>query len=206
MAKKQKIYIGKITKGKRKGKTGFVKFKDYVKQNIDEISPENLNKKEFETYRKIIFARKQAEDRIRIDGRFIPKQAEARIKLYLKRNNNAPLTKENIKDAAKVRLQLTLRGNEISDIIDNHKGLILLNGIAMTKAQAQTKFDKLNRMNLREWSQRIDINEDSIYFIIYDSSYLVENKELNISTLVSDQTRVIFSIKRDKNNDKKTGI
>jgi len=193
MAKKQKIYIGKITKGKRKGKTGFVKFKDYVKQNIDEISPESLNKKEFETYRKIIFARKQAEDRIRIDGKFISKQAESRIKLYLKRNNNAPLTKENIKDAAKVRLQLTLRGNEINDIIQNHRGLILLNGIAMTKPEAQTEYDKLNRMNIREWADIINRNEDAIYFIIYDSWYLIETKELNISTVVSDVTRVIIS-------------
>ena len=193
MAKKQKIYIGKITKGKRKGKTGFVKFKDYVKQNIDEISPESLNKKEFETYRKIIFARKQAEDRIRIDGKFISKQAESRINLYLKRNNNAPLTKENIKDAAKVRLQLTLRGNEINDIIQNHRGLILLNGIAMTKPEAQTEYDKLNRMNIREWADIINRNEDAIYFIIYDSWYLIETKELNISTVVSDVTRVIIS-------------
>jgi len=193
MAKKQKIYIGKITKGKRKGKTGFVKFKDYVKQNIDDISPESLNKKEFETYRKIIFARKQAEDRIRIDGKFISKQAEGRIKLYLKRNNNAPLTKENIKDAAKVRLQLTLRGNEINDIIQNHRGLILLNGVAMTKAEAQTEYDKLNRMNIREWSDIINRNEDAIYFIIYDSWYLIETKELNISTVVTDVTRVIIS-------------
>jgi hypothetical protein len=193
MAKKQKIYIGKITKGKRKGKTGFVKFKDYVKQNIDDISPESLNKKEFETYRKIIFARKQAQDRIRIDGKFISKQAEGRIKLYLKRNNNAPLTKENIKDAAKVRLQLTLRGNEINDIIQNHRGLILLNGIAMTKPEAQTEYDKLNRMNIREWADIINRNEDAIYFIIYDSWYLIETKELNISTVVTDVTRVIIS-------------
>jgi len=193
MAKKQKIYIGKITKGKRKGKTGFVKFKDYVKQNIDDISPESLNKKEFETYRKIIFARKQSEDRIRIDGKFISKQAEGRIKLYLKRNNNAPLTKENIKDAAKVRLQLTLRGNEINDIIQNHRGLILLNGIAMTKPEAQTEYDKLNRMNIREWADIINRNEDAIYFIIYDSWYLIETKELNISTVVTDVTRVIIS-------------
>jgi len=193
MAKKQKIYIGKITKGKRKGKTGFVKFKDYVKQNIDDISPESLNKKELETYRKIIFAQKQSKDRIRIDGKFISKQAESRIKLYLKRNNNAPLTKENIKDAAKVRLQLTLRGNEINDIIQNHRGLILLNGTAMTKPEAQTEYDKLNRMNIREWADIINRNEDAIYFIIYDSWYLIETKELNISTMVTDVTRVIIS-------------
>lgn len=193
MAKKQKIYIGKITKGKRKGKTGFVKFKDYVKQNIDDISPESLNKKEFETYRKIIFARKQAEDRIRIDGKFISKQAEGRIKLYLKRNNNTPLTKDNILDALKDRLYLTLRGNEINDIIENHKGLILLNGIAMTKPEAQTEYDKLNRMNIREWADIIKREADAIYFIIYDSWYLGETKELNIITKVTDVTRVIIS-------------
>jgi len=190
-----KRYRGKITKGKRKGKQGFITQKEFIKQNIDSITFDvaELNKKELQTYKKIIAAKKQAAKRIRIDGKFIPKQLEKRIKTYLKNNNNAPLTKENILDATKDRLYLTLRGNEINDIIDNHKGLILINGIAMTKAEAQTEYDKLNRMNIREWADIIEREADAIYFIIYDSWYLGETKELNIITKVTDVTRVIIS-------------
>jgi ribosomal protein S6/RNase P/RNase MRP subunit p29 len=192
MAKKQKIYIGKITKGKRKGKTGFVSFKDYVKQNIEDISPESLNKKELATYKKIVAGKQQAGKRLRIDGKFIPKEAEKRIKRYLENEGLEP-TKENILEGANIRLFLTLRGNEINDIIEKHKGTVLINGVAMTKAEAQVEYDKLNRMNIREWADIIGRDEDAIYFIVYNSAYKQSTKELTIYTNVIDEGRVIVS-------------
>ena len=205
MAKKQKIYIGKITKGKRKGKTGFVAFKDYVRQNIEDISPENLNKKELATYKKIVAGKQQAEKRVRIGGKFIPKDAEKRIKRFLEKSDLPP-TKENILEGAKLRLFLTMRGNEINDIIENHKGTVLINGLAMTKPEAQVEYDKLNRMNIREWSQRLGIDEEKIFFIIYDTAYKQDTKEFYIFTKVSDQTRVISSPPLTQIENEKTNL
>ena len=63
----------------------------------------------------------------------------------------------------------------------------------MTKAEAQTEYDKLNRMNIREWADIIGRDEDAIYFIVYNSAYKQSTKELTIYTNVIDEGRVIVS-------------
>jgi hypothetical protein len=185
MAKK---YIGKITKGKYKGRTGFVSQRDYIKQNKENfLSGEILANKE-ET--KILKQITKNEGRLRYKGKFINKEAETRIRKFLKK---VPLTKENIENAFEKELFFTFRSNEISDVLNDHKGPIKLNGEPFELPEAVIEFDTLNAENFEEWSEELDIDKSAIFFIVYDATYNPETKTLDIDTMVNDETRVVTS-------------
>lgn len=197
----QKKYIGKITKGKYKGRTGFVSQRDYIKQNKESfLSGEILANKE-ET--KILKQITKNEGRLRYKGKFITKEAETRIKKFLKK---LPLTKENIENAFDKALFFTFRSNEIADVLNEHKGPILLNGEPFELAEAIIEFDTLNAENFEEWSEELDIDKSAIFFIVYDATYTPETKVLDIDTMVNDESRVITSdpeIKKKRAEEKK---
>ena len=185
MAKK---YIGKITKGKYKGRTGFVSQRDYIKQNKESfLSGEIFPTKEEE---KILKQITKNEGRLRYKGKFITKEAETRILKFLKK---LPPTKENIENAFEKSLFFTFRSNEISDILNEHKGPILLNGEHFELAEAIIEFDTLNAENFEEWSEELGIDKSAIFFIVYDATYTPETKALDIDTMVNDESRVVTS-------------
>ena len=185
MAKK---YIGKITKGKYKGRTGFVSQRDYIKQNKENfLSGEILANKE-ET--KILKQITKNEGRLRYKGKFITKEAETRILKFLKK---LPPTKENIENAFEKSLFFTFRSNEIADVLNDHKGPILLNGEPFELAEAIIEFDTLNAENFEEWSEELGIDKSAIFFIVYDATYTPETKALDIDTMVNDESRVVTS-------------
>jgi hypothetical protein len=191
----QKKYIGKITKGKYKGRTGFVSQKDWIKQNRDNINFDEaeLNKEETKVFKQILKNEKiseKAKGRIRYKGKFITKEAETRIKKFLKK---LPLTKENIENAFEKELFFTFRSNEISDILNDHKGPIKLNGELFELPEAIIEFDTLNAENFEEWSEELDIDKSAIFFIVYDATYNPETKVLDIDTMVNDESRVVTS-------------
>ena len=192
MAKK---YIGKITKGKYKGRTGFVSQKDWIKQNRDNINFDEaeLNKEETKVFKQILKNEKiseKAKGRLRYKGKFINKEAETRIRKFLKK---VPLTKENIENAFEKELFFTFRSNEISDVLNDHKGPIKLNGEPFELPEAIIEFDTLNAENFEEWSEELDIDKSAIFFIVYDATYNPETKTLDIDTMVNDETRVVTS-------------
>jgi hypothetical protein len=183
-----KKYIGKITKGKYKGRTGFVSQRDYIKQNREKfLSGEIFPNKEEE---KILKQISKNEGRLRYKGKFINKEAEARIKKFLKK---LPPTKENIENAFEKALFFTFRSNEIADVLNEHKGPILLNGEVFELPDAIIEFDTLNKENFREWADELEIDESAIFFIVYDATYTPETKELDIDTMVNDESRVVTS-------------
>lgn len=190
-----KRYIGKITKGKYKGRSGFVSQRDYIKQNKEkilsgELFPTASELKVFKQLEKNEKISIKAKGRLRYKGKFLNKFAENRIRKFLKK---VPLTQENINNAYEKALFFTFRSNEVADMINNHKGLVLLNGEAFQKAEAITEFDILNQENFREWADELEIDTAAIYFIVYDATYTPETKELDIDTMVNDADRVITS-------------
>jgi hypothetical protein len=184
----QKKYIGKITKGRYKGRTGFVSQRDFIKQNKEKfLSGEIFPNKDEE---KILKQITKNEGRLRYKGKFIDKEAETRIRKFLKK---LPLTKENIENAYKKELFFTFRSNEIADILNQHKGPILLNQETFNLPEAIIEFDTLNGENFEEWSEELNIDKGAIFFIIYDATYNPETKTLDIDTMVNDETRVVTS-------------
>jgi hypothetical protein len=169
--------------------------KDWIKQNRDNINFDEaeLNKEETKVFKQILKNEKiseKAKGRLRYKGKFINKEAETRIRKFLKK---VPLTKENIENAFEKELFFTFRSNEISDVLNDHKGPIKLNGEPFELPEAIIEFDTLNAENFEEWSEELDIDKSAIFFIVYDATYNPETKTLDIDTMVNDETRVVTS-------------
>ena len=184
----KKVYRQKLLK---------VSIKAGPDSSVKEISSNKTKKKSFpvkifpnKEEEKILKQIDKNEGRLRYKGKFINKEAETRIRKFLKK---VPLTKENIENAFEKELFFTFRSNEISDVLNDHKGPILLNGDIFELPEAIIEFDTLNKENFREWSDELDIDEASIFFIVYDATYNPETKQLDIDTMVNDESRVVTS-------------
>jgi hypothetical protein len=192
-----KRYRGKITKGKRKGKQGFVTLKEYLKQNIikPDFNERSLNAAELKEYNKILKNQKislKAKQRPRIKGKFLNKEQTKYVKKKLKEFGKE-FTQENVNFYLNNEIYFAFQSLYITDVINEHKGIVKINGVEMSKSDAIIEFDKLNRENYREWSDTLGINQDKIFFIVYDAFYTPATQILNIDTMVNDQTRIITS-------------
>jgi hypothetical protein len=201
-----KRYRGIITKGKRKGKQGFITQREFIKQNINSITFDTaeLNESESKIYKQILKNEKisaKAKERFRFKGKFLNKEAQKFIKKQLDVLGK-PYTQENIDLVMNDEIFFTFRSLEISDVLMNHKGPIQLNGEEFSLEEAIVEFDILNQENYREWADKLDIDEGAIFFIIYDATYKPITKVLNIDTMVNDETRVITSDPKTKANRK----
>jgi hypothetical protein len=195
----QKRYRGIITKGKRKGKQGFVTQREFIKQNINSITfdPAELNESEQKIYKQILKNEKisaKAKARPRIKGKFLNKEQTKYIKKTLKETGK-DFNQQNIDELLNNELFFTFQSLNITDIINDHNGIIKINGKEFSKSDAIIEFDTLNRENYREWADTLKISQSEIWFIIYDAYYTPLTKILNIDTMVNDQTRIIFNSK-----------
>lgn len=189
MAKK-KIYIGKITKGKRKGKTGFVTQKDWLKQNNENILSGEIRLTESES--KVFKRVQKSGSRLRYKGRFLNKEQQKYI-LKTLGDLGEEVNQTNINFWFEKELFFTIRSFEMSDALSNHKGIIQLNKIPFELSEAILEFDKLNAENYQEWSDILEIDKSAIFFIIYDALYTPINKTLNIITMIKDESRIVTS-------------
>jgi hypothetical protein len=192
-----KRYRGKITKGKRKGKQGFVTLREWIKQNIvkADFNESSLNAGELKEYNKILKNQKislKAKQRVRIKGRFLDKEQNKFLRKTLK-DLGKEFNQKNVDEYYKNEIFFTFQSWFISDVINDHKGSIQLNGKEFNKTDAIIEFDILNKENYREWSDFLDIDEAAIIFIIYDATYNPFTKVLNIDTMVNDESRVVTS-------------
>jgi hypothetical protein len=195
----QKRYRGKITKGKRKGKQGFITQREYIKQNINNINfdPAELNESERKIYKQILKNEKisaKAKQRIRIKGKFLNREQTKYLKKVLK-DLGKEFTQENVDLYINNEIFFTFQSLNITDVINDHNGIIKINGKEFSKSDAIIEFDTLNRENYREWADTLKISQSEIWFIIYDAYYTPLTKVLNIDTMVNDQTRIIFNSK-----------
>jgi hypothetical protein len=195
----QKRYRGKITKGKRKGKQGFITQREFIKQNINNITfdPAELTESEQKVYKQILKNEKisaKAKQRPRIKGKFLNKEQTKYIKKTLKETGK-DFNQQNIDELLNNELFFTFQSLNITDVINDHNGIIKINGKEFSKSDAIIEFDTLNRENYREWADTLKINQSEIWFIIYDAYYTPLTKVLNIDTMVNDQTRIIFNSK-----------
>jgi hypothetical protein len=193
----QKRYRGKITKGKRKGKQGFITQREYIKQNINNINfdPAELNESESKIYKQILKNEKisaKAKQRPRIKGKFLNKEQTKYLKKVFK-DTGKEFTQENVNLYLNNEIYFAFQSLYITDVINDHKGIVKINGKELSKSDAIIEFDKLNRENYREWSDTLGINQDKIFFIVYDAYYTPATQILNIDTMVNDQTRIITS-------------
>jgi len=192
-----KRYRGKITKGKRKGKQGFISQREFIKQNIDSITfdPAELNESETKEYKRLLKNQKisaKAKERPRIKGRFLDREQSKYIKKTLKETGKE-FTQKNVDELVKNDLFFTFQSWFVTDIINDHKGIVQINGIEFSKSDAIINFDVLNRENYREWAEFLDITQTAIIFIVYDATYNPLTKILNIDTMIKDETRVVTS-------------
>ena len=195
----QKRYRGKITKGKRKGKQGFITQREWIKQNINNINFDaaELNESESKIYKQIVKNQKislKAKQRPRIKGKFLNKEQTKYIKKTLKETGK-DFNQQNIDELLNNELFFTFQSLNITDVINDHNGIIKINGKEFSKSDAIIEFDTLNRENYREWADTLKISQSEIWFIIYDAYYTPLTKVLNIDTMVNDQTRIIFNSK-----------
>jgi hypothetical protein len=193
----QKRYRGKITKGKRKGKQGFISQKEFIKQNINNITfdPAELTESEQKVYKQILKNEKisaKAKQRPRIKGKFLNKEQTKYIKKTLKETGKE-FNQQNVDELIKNDLFFTFQSWFISDVINDHNGIVQINGIEFSKSDAIIEFDTLNRENYREWAEFLEIAPTAIIFIVYDATYNPLTKILNIDTMIRDQTRVVTS-------------
>jgi hypothetical protein len=192
-----KRYRGTITKGKRKGKQGFVTLKDYIKQNVNNITfdPGELNPVELKEYKKLLKNKKiseKAKSRFRYKGRFLNKEQTKLIKKALDELGK-PYTQENINEWYELEIFFTFRSIEVNNLLTDHKGPIQINGEEFNLEESIVEFDLLNAENYREWADQLDIDQGAIFFIVYDATYKPSTKILNIDTMVNDETRVVTS-------------
>lgn len=193
----QKRYRGIITKGKRKGKQGFVTQREFIKQNIikPDFDESSLNAAELKEYNKILKNQKislKAKARPRIKGKFLNKEQTKYLKKTFK-DLGQEFTQENVNLYLNNEIYFAFQSLYITDVINDHKGIVKINGVEMSKSDAIIEFDKLNRENYREWADKMGINQDKIFFIVYDAYYTPATQILNIDTMVNDQTRIITS-------------
>lgn len=192
-----KRYRGKITKGKRKGKQGFVTLREYLKQNIikPDFNESSLNTAELKEYNKILKNQKislKAKQRIRIKGRFLDKEQNKFLKKTLK-DLGKEFNQKNVDEYYKNEIFFTFQSWFVTDVINDHKGQVQINGKEFSKSDAIIEFDILNKENYREWADFLDIDEAAIIFIIYDATYNPATQFLNIDTMVNDESRVVTS-------------
>jgi hypothetical protein len=192
-----KRYRGKITKGKRKGKQGFVTLREYLKQNIikPDFNESSLNAGELKEYNKILKNQKislKAKQRVRIKGRFLDKEQNKFLRKTLK-DLGKEFNQKNVDEYYKNEIFFTFQSWFVSDVINDHKGPVQLNGKEFSKTDAIIEFDILNKENYREWSDFLNIDEAAIIFIIYDATYNPATQVLNIDTMVNDESRVVTS-------------
>lgn len=192
----QKRYRGKLTKGKRKGKQGFITQKEWLKQNITkpDFDEKSLTADEIKEYNKILKNQKislKAKARPRIKGRFLNKEQTKYLKKIFK-NTGKAFTQENVDEYLNNEISTTFQSLYVSDLINDHKGVVKLNGVEMSKDDAIIEFDVLNRENYREWADTLNIEISKIWFIIYDATYKPATQVLNIDTMVNDESRVIY--------------
>lgn len=194
-----KRYRGKITKGKRKGKQGFITQREWIKQNIikPDFNESSLNTAELKEYNKILKNQKislKAKLRPRIKGKFLNKEQTKFLKKKLKEFGKE-FTQENVNFYVNYEIFFTFQSLHGTDLINNHNGEITINKKEFSKSDAIIEFDALNRENYKEWADTLEISKSEIWFIIYDAYYTPFTKVLNIDTMVNDQTRIIFNSK-----------
>lgn len=192
-----KRYRGSITKGKRKGKQGFVTQKEFIKQSIvkPDFDEKSLNANELKIYNRILKNQKislKAKARFRFKGKFLNKEQQEKIKKQLTELGK-PFTQENINLVMNDEIFFTFKSTEISNVLMDHKGPIQLNGEDFNLEEAIVEFDLLNAENYEEWAETLDIEKSAIFFIVYDATYKPSTKVLNIDTMVNDESRVVTS-------------
>lgn len=192
-----KRYRGKITKGKRKGKQGFITQREWIKQNVDSITFDaaELNEsetKELKRLQKNLKISEKAKQRVRIKGRFLDKEQNKFLRKTLK-DLGKEFNQKNVDEYYKNEIFFTFQSWFVTDVINDHKGPIQINGKEFSKSDAIIEFDILNKENYREWSDFLDIDEAAIIFIIYDATYNPATQVLNIDTMVNDESRVVTS-------------
>lgn len=177
---------------------------EYFKQNFDDINPQTLNKKQLEKYQIVFteFQKKEkrrqtnlkisakANQRIRINGRFISKEETQRIKFFLDKLT-LPFNQENVNFAKAKKLVFTANNDSMAQKINDHKGTVSIDGIIMTKSEALAKFDERNNLNRYEWSGRLDMNPSDIYLLIYKLEFNPLTRNLNIITIIDDESKII---------------
>jgi len=192
-----KRYRGKITKGKRKGKQGFITRREWIKQNVDNITFDaaELNESEAKEYKRLqknLKIAAKAKLRPRIKGKFLNKEQSRFLKKTLK-DLGKEFNQKNVDEYFNNEIFFTFQSWFVTDVINDHKGTVQINGVELSKSDAIIEFDALNRENYREWADYLDINEAAIIFIIYDATYKPATQVLNIDTMVNDESRIITS-------------
>jgi hypothetical protein len=203
---------------KYKNKQGkFISREQFIKENINDLSPENLNAKELIEYQKIVQqeAKEQArleknakiseaaKKRVRDKGKFLNKEQERRARYQMKKFDNLEFNQKNFDTIQGKTLGYTVNNMKMIDTIEEHKGNLFINGNPVTKQEAQFMFTQEHELNLEEWSQRLEKEKEEIYLIIYDLEYNALTLDLNIITTVTDPARVIISPPKNAKKTKK---
>lgn len=194
---KNKIYIGIIPSGKRKGRKGFVSLENWIKQNKQDsnFDPDQLTENESKVFKKILKNEKislKAKSRFRYKGRFLNKEQQKYLTKQLSQLGK-PFTQKNIDKYFEKEIFYTFNSLEVPDAILNHDGEVAINGEIMEQSAAIAEFNELNAENYLEWSDQLDIKPTDIFFIIYDATFKPSTKVLDIDTMVNDEGRVIIS-------------
>ena len=194
---KNKVYIGIIPSGKRKGRKGFISIENWIKQNKQDpnFDTDQLTENESKVFKKILKNEKislKAKSRFRYKGRFLNKEQQKYLTKQLSQLGK-PFTQKNIDKYFEKEIFYTFNSLEVPDAILNHDGEVAINGEIMEKSAAIAEFNELNAENYLEWSDQLDIKPTDIFFIIYDATFKPSTKVLDIDTMVNDEGRVIIS-------------
>jgi hypothetical protein len=202
---------------KYKNKQGkFISREQFIKENFNDLSPENLNAKELIEYSKIVQQEAKerarleknakiseaAKKRIRIKGAFLTKEQEQRTQFELKKLG-LEFNQKNVDKVLFKPLFFTSNSQKIAELLTNHKGTITVNGQTVTLSQAIEKFELEHKINCIEYAKNNDIKPQDIFLIIYDLIFNPITKNLELNTNVEDENRVIVSEKKPKKKNAK---
>ncbi len=192
---------------KYKNKQGkFISREQFIKENLNDLSPENLNAKELIEYSKIVQqeekerARLQknakiseaAKKRIRIKGAFLTKEQEKRTQFELKKLG-LEFNQKNVDKVLFKPLFFTSNSQKIAELLTNHKGTITINGKPVTLSEAIEKFELEHKINCLEIAKNKKIKTQDIFLIIYDLIFNPLTKNLDLNTNIEDESRAIVS-------------
>jgi len=176
----------------------------YFKANFDEINPARLNKKQLEKYEAVakeIQAKEKraqtnakisakAQQRIRVNGRFISNEEKQRIKFFLQKAG-LPYNQQNVNFAKAKTLVFTANNDSMAAKINDHKGTVSIDGVIMSKSEALAKFEQQNNLNRVEWAKRQNMNPSDIYLLIYKLQFDPTTRNLNIITVIDSKSDII---------------
>lgn len=202
---------------KYKNKQGkFISREQFIKENINDLSPENLNAKELIEYSKIVQQEQKekarlernakiseaAKKKVRIKGKFLTKEQEQRVKFELKKLS-LDFTQKNIDKVLFKPLFFTSNSQKMDELLTNHKGTITINGKKVTLSEAIEKFEVEHKINCIEYAKNNNMKPQDIFLIIYDLIFDPVTKNLELNTNVEDENRVIISQKKTKKKNAK---